>query len=90
MRDALASPPYDKAFAYEVAEQTDRVLELRYSKCLPAKLLRAMNAADIGLAIECSGAAALARAFKPKIQAANPKNLMNGDSVCIERFTVAT
>jgi hypothetical protein len=90
LRDALASPPYDKALAYEVAEQTDTVLELRYSKCLPAKLLRAMNAADLGLAIECSGAAALARAFNPKIQVANPRNLMKGDSVCIERFTLAT
>jgi hypothetical protein len=87
--EALASPPYDKALAYRVVGQTDNVLELRYSKCLPAKLLRAMNAADIGLAIECSGAAALARAFNPKIQAANPKNLMKGDSVCIERFTLA-
>jgi hypothetical protein len=90
LRDALASPPYDKALAYQVVEQTDIVLELRYSKCLPAKLLRAMNAADIGLAIECSGAAALARAFNPKIQTENPKNLMKGDSVCIERFTLAT
>ena len=52
------------------------------------KLLRAMNAADIGYSLECSGMAAATRAFNPRITTSNPKNLMKGDSYCIERFVL--
>ena len=84
----LSSPPYNSAFTYEIAEQTDKVLELKYTECLPAKLFRSMNAVDIGYALECSGAKAAAKAFNPKISVSNPKNILKGDSVCIERFTL--
>jgi hypothetical protein len=66
----------------------ERVLELKFTACLPAKLLRAMNAADIGYALECSGSEAAAKAFNPGIKASNPKNMMKGDSYCIERFVL--
>ncbi len=82
----LGSPPFNKALAGEVVEQSDKVLELKFTACLPAKLLLAMNAADIGYALECSGSEAAAHAFNPKIKASNPKNMMKGDSYCIERF----
>jgi hypothetical protein len=90
LKDMLATVPYSVAFTCEVTEQSDKVLELKYSQCLPAKLLCAMNAANIGLAIECSGAQAAAQAFNPNIKYSNPKNLMKGDSYCIERFTLET
>ena len=90
LKDILAAPPYDKTFTCEITEQSDKVLELKYTQCLPAKLLTAMNAANIGLAIECSGAAAAAKGFNPKIKYSNPKNMMKGDSYCIERFTLDT
>jgi hypothetical protein len=51
-------------------------------------VFREMNAADIGFAFECSPARALAKAFNPKMKWINPKNLMKGDSVCIERFVL--
>jgi hypothetical protein len=89
-KDILATAPYNSAFTCEIVEQTDKVLELKYTQCLPAKLLRAMNAADIGFAIECSGAKSASRAFNPKISFSNPKNMMKGDSYCIERFTIET
>jgi hypothetical protein len=44
-----------------------------------------MNAADFGYTFECSPTHALAKAFNPKMKLINSKNLMKGDSVCIER-----
>jgi len=90
MLELFGTPPYNSTFTCEVVEQTESVLELKYTECLPAKLLRAINALDIGLALECSGASAAAKAFNPKISYANPKNLMKGDRYCIERFTLNT
>lgn len=81
-----ATPPYDKALTYEVVEKSERAYEARYTECLIAKLYREMKAADIGYVIECAPSDAIAKAFNPKIKATNPKNLMKGDSVCIERF----
>ncbi len=84
----LATPPFDKALAYEIVEQSQSVLELKFTACLPAKLLRAMNATDIGYALECSGSKAVARAFNSRIEVSNPKNLMRGDSYCTERYVL--
>ena len=89
-KDLLATPPYNSVLTFETVEQTDKVLEFKFTECLPAKLLRSMNAADIGLALECSGGEAACKAFNPKIKYSNPKNLMKGDSVCIERYTLDT
>ena len=83
-----SAPIYQKAFAYEVTELTDKVYETKYTQCLPARVFREMNAADMGYAIECYPAAALAKVFNPKIKLTNPKNLMKGDNVCIERFVL--
>jgi len=89
VQDYMASAPiYQKSFSFEVTELTDKIYETKYSLCLPAKLFREMNAADIGYVVECAPAAALAKAFNPKIKLTNPKNLMKGDSVCIERFVL--
>ena len=90
IKNFLANPPYNEAMICEITEQSDKVLELKYTQCLPGKLLSSMNAADIGFAIECSGGAAAAKAFNPKVKFSNPKNIMRGDSYCIERFTIDT
>jgi len=87
LKDILAAPPYSSAFSCEIVEQTDSVLELKYTDCIPARLLRSMKAADIGLAIECSGAKAAVDVFNAKINYTNPKNIMKGDNYCLERFT---
>jgi ribosomal protein L12E/L44/L45/RPP1/RPP2 len=90
MMDAfMASVPiYQKALAYEVTEFTDKVYEAKYSLCLPAKILREMNAADIGYALECSSGDAMVKAFNPKMKLTYVKNIMKGDSVCIERIVL--
>ena len=82
------TPIYRQAFTYEITELTDKVYEATYSQCLPARVFREMNAADIGYALECSPAHTLAKAFNPKMKLINPKNLMKGDSVCIERYVL--
>jgi hypothetical protein len=89
-QNILGTPPFNKALTYEVVEQSEKVLELKFTECLPAKLLRAMNAADIGYALECSGSGAAAKAFNPRITASNPRNMMKGDAFCIERYVLET
>jgi ribosomal protein L12E/L44/L45/RPP1/RPP2 len=90
MMDAsMASIPiYQKALAYEVTEFTDKVYEAQYTLCLPAKILREMNAADLGYALECSSSDAMVKAFNPKMKSTFIKNMMKGDSVCIERIVL--
>jgi ribosomal protein L12E/L44/L45/RPP1/RPP2 len=90
MMDAsMASIPiYQKALAYEVTEFTDKVYEAKYTLCLPAKILREMNAADLGYALECSSSDAMVKAFNPKMKSTLIKNMMRGDSVCIERIVL--
>jgi hypothetical protein len=90
MKDILGTPPYNSAFTCEIVKQTDNVLELKYTECLPAKLLRSMNAIDIGHAIECSGSKAAANGFNSKIILTNLTNMMDGDLYCIERFVLNT
>jgi len=90
MMDAFTAsvPIYQKALAYEVTEFTDKVYEAKYTLCLPAKILREMNAADIGYALECSSSDAMVKAFNPKMSSTFLKNMMRGDSVCIERIVL--
>ena len=82
----MNSFPYNKAVTFEIVEKTDKVFEVRITECLVAKILREMNAADIGYVTMCDPDGASPREFNPKIKAANPKNLMKGDDVCIGRF----
>jgi len=78
--------PYNKALTYEITEKTDKVFEMKFTECLFAKILREMNASDIGYALQCNTTDAFARAFNPKIKGTHPKTLMQGHDICIERF----
>ena len=82
----LSSTPYSTALKYEITQQDDKVLEIKYSKCLFAEIFKEMNAADIGWALECSAGNTVAKIYNPDIKFSNPNNLMKGDSSCIERF----
>jgi len=88
LQTVFSTPPGNKAFQFEVVENTDKVFELKFSECLPAKVFREMNAAEIGYALECAPTDAIVKSFNLKMRAENPKNLMKGDSVCIERFVL--
>lgn len=82
----MATPPFNKAFSYEVVESSDKVYLEKVTLCLPATLWREMNAADLGYALECSSADAQAKAFNPKMKGEILKSLMKGDSFCLARF----
>jgi hypothetical protein len=90
MKTFMTSPPYDNAFAYVITEESDNVLEMKYTECPAAKFYREKNAADIGYAIECSSTDKMVKAFNAKMEAKGIKNMMKGDDVCIERFTLKT
>ena len=87
-QNMFSTPPMNKAFQYEIVENSDKVFEFKVTECLPTRVCREMNAADIGYALECAPSDAIAKSFNPKMRAENPKNLMKGDSFCIERFVL--
>ena len=82
----LSSTPYSTILEYEITQQDDKVLEIKYTKCLFAEIFREMNAADIGWALECSAGETVISTYNPDMKFSNPKNLMKGDSVCLERI----
>jgi len=86
LKNILNAPPYKNALVYEIVKETDKETEIKYSECLWAKIFREVNAADIGYATQCYPSDAMIHAFNPKIKVTNPKNLMKGDDICIERF----
>ncbi len=85
----LASPPYDKALAYEIVESSDKVYEVKFTQCLPAKMWLERKAGDLGYALECSSGDAMAKAFNPRLKASMPKNLIKGDPCCVMRVELA-
>lgn len=88
LQNMLSTPPFDKAFTYEFVETTDKVLEMKVTECLPARIWLEAKAADIGFALECSGDDAMTRTFNPKIRGIGLKNLLKGDDVCAVRYVL--
>ncbi len=78
--------PYKNILVSEIVEETDKMIEVRHKECLFAKTFREANAADIGYVTQCHPADTMVRTFNPKMRVDNPKNLMKGDEVCIERY----
>jgi hypothetical protein len=78
--------PYNSCQVSEIVEETDRVYEIQHTECIYAKMFREDNAADIGYAVKCYDYETVYSTFNPKIKFSNPKNLMKGDDVCIERL----
>jgi hypothetical protein len=86
MTAVMNTTPYNKAITYEVVEGSDKVYEAKYTQCLPAKIWKEMNAADLGYALECSFGDAMAKAFNPRMKYLSVKNIFKGDDYCLERF----
>jgi len=84
----VAGAPFNKAFVHEVIESSDKVLQVKFTQCLPAKLWREMDAADLGYALECSPVDAMAKAFNPKMKGSLLKTMMKGDSYCLNRYEI--
>jgi hypothetical protein len=90
MKTMLSSPPYNNAFSYTITEESENVLEMKYTECPVARFYLEKNASDIGYAIECSSTDKMVKAFNPKMEAKSIKNMMKGDDVCIERYILKT
>jgi hypothetical protein len=86
MDGMMLTAPFDKAFTYEVVENSDKIYEEKVTQCLPANIWRKMNAADLGYALECSSTDAMAKAFNPRMKGTNFKTLMKGDGFCLVRI----
>lgn len=84
----MSSTPYSTAINYEITQQDEKVLEIKYTKCLFAEIFREMDAADIGWAIHCSAGDTMMKVYNPKMKLSNPSNLMKGDSYCVERIVL--
>ena len=86
----LSTPPYDKALVYQIVENSEKVFEIKYTKCLMAEIYREKNAADIGYALECFPTDTVAKTYNPKMKATATANIMKGDSFCQERYELET
>jgi hypothetical protein len=84
----LMSGSLSGAFVLETGESTDKILSYKFTECLPARIFREMNAADIGYALDCSPVDAMSRAFNPKMRGTLAKSLMKGDDSCALRYTL--
>ena len=82
----MNTTPFNRAITFEVVESSDKIYAAKYTQCLPAKIWKELNAADIGYALECSFGDAMARAFNPRMKYVSIKNIFKGDDYCFERF----
>jgi hypothetical protein len=71
---------------HEIIEDTDNVLEIKYTECIYADIFREVNAQDIGYAAFCYGDFAIFPALDPRIKVIRTKTLMQGDDCCNHRF----
>jgi hypothetical protein len=86
--DFLRNPDRDwlHTCTHEILEDTDRVLQVRYTECIYADIFREENAHDIGYAAFCHGDFSIFSALDPRITLVRTKTLMQGDDCCDHRF----
>jgi hypothetical protein len=86
--DFLRKPDRDwvHTCTHEIIEDTDTVLQVKYTKCIYADIFREENAQDIGYAAFCHGDFAIFSALDPRITLIRTKTLMQGDDCCDHRF----
>jgi len=80
------SPAFANALTFTVAEDTDKVYELRVTECLWAQTFIAAKAGDLGYAGVCFGDYAFAKAFNPSVEMVRDKTLMQGHDSCNHRY----
>lgn len=71
---------------HEIIEDTDNVLQIKYTECIYADIFREVNAQDIGYAAFCHGDFAIFSALDHRIKLIRTKTLMQGDDCCDHRF----
>jgi len=77
----------DKAsLEFEIVEDSEKVFEVRISKCKYAELFRELGAGEIGYAMLCDMDFYEVKAFDPKLELQRTKTLMMGDDCCNHRY----
>jgi hypothetical protein len=82
----FSDPFSNHIYTYTFVEDTDKVLEWKFTECLFAKTFREADAADIGFATICYGDYGRAEALRPKIRFTLTKTLMQGHDCCNHRY----
>lgn len=68
--------------AHAIVRQTDRVLEIKVTRCAHAELFADLGARDIGRKFMCAGDQAMIEGLNPRITLERPQVIMNGDPIC--------
>lgn len=82
----FSSPFWNHVLTYTIVEDTENVLEWKFTECLFAKTFREANASDIGYATQCYGDFGTVEGFNPKIRLTLTKTLMQGHECCNHRY----
>jgi len=88
--ELMTRPIFRSALVWEIAEKSERALEIRVSQCLWARTFRAEDAAGIGYASVCYADYAGTTAWYPKIKLIRTKTLMQGHDCCNHRWVAAS
>jgi hypothetical protein len=82
----FSSPFWNHILTYTIVDDTEKVLEWKFTECLFAKIFREANASDIGYATQCYGDYGFVEGFNPKIRLTFTKTLMQGHDCCNHRY----
>ena len=72
---------------FEILPSSPREYKLKVTKCLYARTVRDMDAADLGYQWICSNDYVIAETLHPKIMLTRTKTLMQGDDCCEFHYT---
>jgi hypothetical protein len=84
-----AESVFGKTQTFEIIEESERAIQVRFSECLCATVFRTAGAAEIGYEMMCHPDAALAEGFNPRLRMTRSKTLMEGHDCCDHRWFIA-
>ena len=74
---------------FEVVQESERSLQVRFTGCFCADVFRESGAAEIGYAMMCHPDAAVVEGFNPNLRMTRTRTLMEGHDCCDHRWFVA-
>ena len=85
-KKASAQEYFSRTTTVEFPEESDTVLQCKYTECLWAKTFRELNAADFGKIMVCDPDHPYAQTLNPKLKLERTKTLMEGHDSCDHRY----
>jgi hypothetical protein len=83
----LTNEYFKNCLENEFVEFSDKIVQMRVTKCLWAKTFMSKEAGEFGYASVCHGDFTAAKAFNPKLKMERTKTLMEGHDCCNHRYT---